>query len=604
MDVILTGASGLIGSALRPALAADGHRVIALVRRPVRGADEVTWDPPSGRLDRASIEGAGAVVHLAGVGIAEKRWTDEHKRALRDSRVQGTGLLARAIAELNRPPAVLVSASAVGYYGDRGDEILDELSPPGDGFLPDLCVAWETATSPADHAGTRVVHMRIGIVLSKSGGALRKQLPLFNVGLGGRFGSGRQWQSWITIDDVLRAIQHLFTADVVGPGQPHHSEPRHQRGLHQDPRQGAPPARGAADPEVRSLAGAGRRADREPSLLEPAGRPEAARRFGLRVRSSRARGSAPARARQAHRGMSDARPPPDRAEVVIVGAGLAGLACARVLSDAGVEVVVLEASDGVGGRVRTDVVDGFQLDRGFQVLLTEYPEAKRQLDYAALDLRPLDRGALVHVGGQFHRVNDPFRAGTTRASAVDAVTSARAPIGSLPDKLRIARMRRSLLATSAPDLLRGPDEPTSQALRNRGFSEAIIDRFFRPLFGGMQLDQSLVTSSRVFDVIFRTLASGDAAVPARGMGAISEQLAAPLPSGMIHLGCRVGAIEGTALWMHGGRRIDVRERRHRDRRTRGIALARVAGGEVEVGLVRLVRRAGPSRRGGRRGARR
>lgn len=256
--------------------------------------------------------------------------------------------------------------------------------------------------------------------------------------------------------------------------------------------------------------------------------------------------------------MSDARPPPDRAEVVIVGAGLAGLACARVLSDAGVEVVVLEASDGVGGRVRTDVVDGFQLDRGFQVLLTEYPEAKRQLDYAALDLRPLDRGALVHVGGQFHRVNDPFRAGTTRASAVDAVTSARAPIGSLPDKLRIARMRRSLLATSAPDLLRGPDEPTSQALRNRGFSEAIIDRFFRPLFGGMQLDQSLVTSSRVFDVIFRTLASGDAAVPARGMGAISEQLAAPLPSGMIHLGCRVGAIEGTALWMHGGRRIDAR----------------------------------------------
>ena len=216
--------------------------------------------------------------------------------------------------------------------------------------------------------------------------------------------------------------------------------------------------------------------------------------------------------------MSDPRPPPDRAEVVIVGAGLAGLACARVLSDAGVEVVVLEASDGVGGRVRTDVVDGFQLDRGFQVLLTEYPEAKRQLDYAALDLRPLDRGALVHVGGQFHRVNDPFRVGTTRASAVDAVTSARAPIGSLPDKLRIARMRRSLLATSAPDLLRGPDEPTSQALRNRGFSEAIIDRFFRPLFGGMQLDQSLVTSSRVFDVIFRTLASGDAAVPARGMG--------------------------------------------------------------------------------------
>ncbi len=217
MDVIVTGASGLIGSALRPALSAAGHRMIALVRRPTRGADEVAWDPPTGRLDRASIEGAGAVVHLAGVGIADKRWTDEHKRELRDSRVQGTGLLARAIAELNRPPAVLVSASAVGYYGDRGDEVLDETSPPGDGFLSDLCVAWEMATAPAERAGTRVVHTRTGIVLSSNGGALRKQLPLFKLGLGGRFGSGRQWQSWITIDDVVRAIQHLFAADVVGP---------------------------------------------------------------------------------------------------------------------------------------------------------------------------------------------------------------------------------------------------------------------------------------------------------------------------------------------------------------------------------------------------
>jgi uncharacterized protein (TIGR01777 family) len=126
-------------------------------------------------------------------------------------------LLARAIAELNRPPAVLVSASAIGYYGDRGDEILDELSPPGEGFLPDLCVAWETATRPAEHAGTRVARIRTGIVLSKDGGALRKQLPLFKLGLGGRFGSGRQWQSWVTIDDVVRAIQHLLTADVAGP---------------------------------------------------------------------------------------------------------------------------------------------------------------------------------------------------------------------------------------------------------------------------------------------------------------------------------------------------------------------------------------------------
>ena len=257
---------------------------------------------------------------------------------------------------------------------------------------------------------------------------------------------------------------------------------------------------------------------------------------------------------------------------MIVGAGLAGLACARVLCDAGVEVVVLEASDGVGGRVRTDVVDGFQLDRGFQVLLTEYPEAKRQLDYAALDLRPFEPGALVLRRRAVPPTERPVpRRGRPAASAVDAVKSARVPIGSLPDKIRLARMRRSLLAKSAPDLLRGPDEPTSQALRNRGFSEAIIDRFFRPLFGGMQLDQSLVTSSRVFDVVFRTLAGGDAAVPAAGMGAISAQLAAPLPPESIHLGCRVGAIEGTTLWMHGGRRIDAEQRsssRPRDPRHR------------------------------------
>jgi protoporphyrinogen oxidase len=255
--------------------------------------------------------------------------------------------------------------------------------------------------------------------------------------------------------------------------------------------------------------------------------------------------------------MTDAKPLPDRAEVVVVGAGLAGLACARVLCDAGVEVVVIEASDGVGGRVRTDVVDGFQLDRGFQVLLTEYPEARNQLDYAALDLRPFEPGALVYVGGQFHRLNDPFRAAGTRSSASDALKAARVPIGTFPDKMRLARMRRSLLAKPAPELLHGPDEPTSQALRERGFSEAIIDRFFRPFFGGMQLDQSLMTSSRVFDVVFRALAAGDAAVPAAGMGAISAQLAALLPPESIHLGFRVGAVEGTTLWMHGGRRIEA-----------------------------------------------
>jgi hypothetical protein len=189
---------------------------VALVRRAAQGPDEITWDPATGRLDRAAMEGMGAAIHLAGVGIADKRWTDEQKRLMRDSRVQSTGLLARAIAELRQPPDVLVSASAIGWYGDRGDEILTEKSAPGEGFLAELCRTWEAATAPAEQAGTRVVHIRTGIVLTPKGGALAKQLPLFRLGLGGRFGAGRQWQSWIALDDEIAAILHLLRGDVSG----------------------------------------------------------------------------------------------------------------------------------------------------------------------------------------------------------------------------------------------------------------------------------------------------------------------------------------------------------------------------------------------------
>ncbi|MGH9151621.1 MAG: TIGR01777 family oxidoreductase, partial [Acidimicrobiales bacterium] len=200
MDVVVSGSHGLIGSALVPALAAAGHRVRRLVRRSP-GPDEIAWDPDAGTVDAAGLEGADAVVHLAGVGIGDKRWTSDQKRRIRDSRVRGTSALATALAGLAVPPRVLVSGSAVGYYGDRGDEVLTEDSPPGEGWLAGVVRDWEEAAAPAADAGVRVVHTRTGIVLSPAGGALAKQLPLFRLGLGGRLGPRSQWVSWVSIDD-------------------------------------------------------------------------------------------------------------------------------------------------------------------------------------------------------------------------------------------------------------------------------------------------------------------------------------------------------------------------------------------------------------------
>jgi uncharacterized protein len=216
MDVVISGSHGLIGTALISALQAAGHRPIRLVRGEPKG-DEVKWDPLSTTIDSASLEGCGAVVHLAGAGIGDKRWTPAYKTELVESRTKGTSTLAGALSGLSKKPAVLVSGSAIGIYGNRGDEELTEASKVGSGFLSDLCVKWEAATEPASAAGIRVANIRTGIVLSTKGGALKKQLPIFKLGLGGRFGSGKQWQSWISIDDEVRAIMHLITGDVSGP---------------------------------------------------------------------------------------------------------------------------------------------------------------------------------------------------------------------------------------------------------------------------------------------------------------------------------------------------------------------------------------------------
>ena len=215
MRILMSGASGLIGSALSSHLTTDGHTVTRLVRRDAREGEQV-WDPAAGILDPAAFDGCDAVINLSGANIGDKRWTDQYKSELLSSRLQTTTLLATTMAGLDTKPSVFISGSAIGWYGDRGDERLDELSPAGADFLSNLCQQWEAATLPAEDAGIRTVHVRTGIVLSAQGGALKKQLPLFKLGLGGRFGNGHQWQSWISINDEVGAITHLLTTDICG----------------------------------------------------------------------------------------------------------------------------------------------------------------------------------------------------------------------------------------------------------------------------------------------------------------------------------------------------------------------------------------------------
>jgi uncharacterized protein len=216
MKVVITGASGLLGPALGASLRADGHDVVRLVRRPPSAPDEATWDPAGGTVDERALTGAGAVIHLAGVGLGDRPWTPAHKRAVLDSRVEGTTTIARAVAAHGVP--VLVSASGAGYYGNPGDAVCDEESPRGTTYIADVAAAWEAATEPAVAGGARVVPVRTGVVLSARGGAYGRLLPLFRLGLGGRIGSGQQWWSWVTIDDYVRAVRFVLDHDeLAGP---------------------------------------------------------------------------------------------------------------------------------------------------------------------------------------------------------------------------------------------------------------------------------------------------------------------------------------------------------------------------------------------------
>jgi len=218
MKILVSGSHGLVGKALIKSLTNDGHEIVRLVRRERSArAPEIEWHPNHGRIDAEHLEGFDVVVHLAGENIASGRWTSEKKRAIRESRVKGTSLLSESFARLAQPPSLFLSASAIGFYGDRGDELLTEKSAPGKDFLADVCIEWENATRPAVERGIRTVNTRFGIILDPNEGALAKMLTPFRMGIGGKVGDGKQWMSWIALDDVVNGLKFLM-ADTSARG--------------------------------------------------------------------------------------------------------------------------------------------------------------------------------------------------------------------------------------------------------------------------------------------------------------------------------------------------------------------------------------------------
>lgn len=215
MKILISGSHGLVGSALGRSLESDGHEIFALVRHAPSSAAEVEWYPDRAGLALSGMEGMDAVVHLAGESIASGRWTDDKKKSIRDSRVKATTVLTEALGNLREPPKTLISASAIGYYGDRGNLILNEASAPGNDFLAGVCVEWENATASAPRKGIRLIKARFGVILSPNGGALQKMLTPFRMGLGGKVGSGQQWMSWIALDDVVGALKLILTNDAA-----------------------------------------------------------------------------------------------------------------------------------------------------------------------------------------------------------------------------------------------------------------------------------------------------------------------------------------------------------------------------------------------------
>lgn len=209
MKILVSGSHGLVGKALTTSLTNAGHEIVSLVRQSANDS-EIEWHPNQGKINGQQLEGLDVVVHLAGESIASGRWTEEKKKKIRESRVKGTELLSSALARLSQPPSTFISASAIGFYGSRGDELLTEESAPGNGFLPEVCIAWERATGQAEAKGIKTIHTRFGIILDENGGALERMLTPFRMGVGGKVGNGKQWMSWIALDDVISALRFLI----------------------------------------------------------------------------------------------------------------------------------------------------------------------------------------------------------------------------------------------------------------------------------------------------------------------------------------------------------------------------------------------------------
>jgi len=218
MKIAVSGSSGLIGSAFVKAAEARGDEVIRLVRRKPKTAQEVYWNPKTGEIDHLLLDGLDAIVHLAGAGVGDHRWSEKYKKEIYSSRVDSTRLIVKAISKMHKPPKVLVSASAIGYYGDTGSQLVDENAPAGSGFLAEVCLAWEAAAKPAKEFGVRIVHPRTGLVLSRKGGLLRKLYPIFFFGLGGKMGHGKQYWSCISLNDEVRALFHLIENEKISGG--------------------------------------------------------------------------------------------------------------------------------------------------------------------------------------------------------------------------------------------------------------------------------------------------------------------------------------------------------------------------------------------------